>query len=49
MASVPLQPPVPFSFNKMDKWPKWKRRFEQYRLASGLSEKSEECQASTLL
>jgi len=49
MASVPLQPPAPFCFSKTDEWPKWKRRFEQYRLASGLSEKSDECQASTLL
>ena len=49
MASVPLQPPGPFSFNKMDEWPKWKRRFKQYRLVSGLSKKSDKCQVSTLL
>ena len=35
--------------NKMEDWPKWLRQFEQYRLASGLSEKGEECQVSTLL
>ena len=49
MATVPLQPPAPFCFTKTDEWQKWKRRFEQYRMASGLSEKSDECQASTLL
>ena len=27
----------------------WKQRFKQYRVDSGLAEKSEECQASTLL
>ena len=49
MASVHLQPPAPFCFTKIDKWPKWKKRFEQYRMASRLSEKSGKCQASTLL
>ena len=43
-----LQPPTPFSFAKSDKWPKWKRCFEQYRQASGLVDK-EQCQVSTLL
>ncbi|XP_065891581.1 uncharacterized protein [Dysidea avara] len=44
-----LQPPTPFSFGNSEEWPKWKRRFEQYRQASGLVEKGEECQVSTLL
>ena len=44
-----LQPPTPFSFTKSDEWPKWKRRFEQYRQASGLVEKGEQRQVSTLL
>ena len=44
-----LQPPTPFSFAKSDEWPKWKRRFEQYRQASGLVEKGEQRQVSTLL
>ena len=49
MASVPLQPPHPFNFRNPDDWPKWKRRFEQYRLASGLSGESDARQVSTLL
>ena len=44
-----LQPPTPFSFAKSEEWPKWKRRFEQYRQASGLVEKGEQRQVNTLL
>ena len=44
-----LRPPTSFSFMKVDEWPKWKQRFEQYRLASGLVEKDEQRQVSTLL
>ena len=49
MASMSFQPPTPFCFNKPDEWSRWKHRFEQFRIASGLSEKSDERQASTLL
>ena len=44
-----LQPPEPSSFDKPESWSKWKRRFQQYRLAAGLSEKSGPRQVSTLL
>ena len=44
-----LQPPASFSFAKSEEWPKWKRRFEQYRQASGLTGKGELRQVSTLL
>ena len=44
-----LQPPTSFSFARSEEWPKWKRRFEQYRQASGLVEKDEQRQVSTLL
>ena len=44
-----LQPPTPFSFVNSEEWPKWKLRFEQYRHASGLVEKDEQRQVSTLL
>lgn len=47
--SVPLQPPTQFRFDSPDEWPRWKRRFEQFRVASGLSEEGEERQVSTLL
>ena len=48
MASVRLQPPSSFDFETPDEWPRWKRRFEQFRLASGLSA-DDDRQVSTLL
>ena len=32
-----------------DDWPKWKRRFEQFRIASGLAQEDKLRQVSTLL
>ena len=49
MTSVPLQPPHLFNFHNPDNWLKWKRRFEQHRLASGLPGESDARQVSTLL
>ena len=49
MATIQLQPPNPFDFKHPDDWQKWKRRFEQYRHASGLATGSEQQQVSTLL
>jgi len=49
MAAMTHTPPAMFCFKKTEEWPKWKRHFEQYRLASGLSVTSEERQVSTLL
>ena len=37
MAGIKLEPPGPFNFAKPDEWPRWKRRFEQFRSASKLS------------
>jgi len=37
-----LQTPALFPFNSPDEWPKWKRRFEQYRVASGLAKEDDE-------
>ena len=47
--SVRLQPPESFNFGKPDEWPKWKRRFQQYRSASGLTLEDEVRQVDTLL
>ena len=44
-----VAPPDSFSFNKPEEWPKWIRRFELFRIASGLTEKSEETQVNTLI
>ena len=49
MADSRLVPPQPFDFRKPDEWPRWLRRFEQYRVASGLSTEDEEKQLNTLL
>ena len=40
MATLTLQPPAPFDFSKPVDWPKWIKRFEQYRVAPGLSKDS---------
>ena len=49
IASIQLEPPSPFSFKTPAQWSKWKQRFNQYRLASGLSGEPDERQVSTLL
>ena len=49
MNYIQLQPPEPFNFKTPDDWPRWKRRFEQFRIASGLSEESQLKQVSTFL
>ena len=49
MASVRLQLPSPFDIKTPDEWSHWKRRFEQFRLVSGLAGESDSRQVSTLL
>ena len=49
MAKLHLSPPEPFNFRNPEEWPKWKRRFEQFRIASGLAHEDEKRQVSTLL
>lgn len=49
MASIRLDPPEQFNFKNLDDWPRWKRRFEQFRNVSGLAGESELRQVSTLL
>jgi len=48
-ANIKLDPPQPFQFKKPDEWPRWRRRFEQFRVASGLAAQSEAQQVSMLL
>ena len=47
--SCSLQPPEKFNFKSPDDWPRWKKRFEQFRIASGLGKEDDERQAYTLL
>ena len=41
--------PMPFNFSDPDDWPRWKKRFLQFRDASNLSTAAEPRQVSTLL
>ena len=47
--NIPINPPDRFDFKKPDEWPRWKRRFEQFKSASGLDKEEEGRQVSTLL
>ena len=49
MAQLQLQPPAQFDFKNPDDWPRWKRRFEQFRIASGMADEAPTKQISTLL
>ena len=49
MAGIQLTPPSPFNFKLPDDWPRWRKRYEQFRVASGLSTDSDDKQVSTLL
>ena len=49
MAQIRLQPPDPFNFRDPEDWPRWKRRFQQFRVASGLVEEDAVKQISTFL
>ena len=49
MAQIHLQPPDPFDFKSPDDWPRWRRRFEQFRSAAGLQDASATKQVNTLL
>ena len=49
MASYQMPPPKCFTFSRPEEWPKWIRRFQRFRVASGLSEKSSENQVNTLV
>ncbi|KAL5494299.1 hypothetical protein EMCRGX_G015600 [Ephydatia muelleri] len=49
MAGIRIEPPEPLIFAKPDGLPQWKRRFEQFIIASGVSEESELRKVSTLL
>ena len=49
MASLGFSPPDPFNFQRPDGWTTWKRRFECFRSASGLSKENEPRQVSAML
>ena len=47
--SFQVSPPDSFVFTKPNEWPKWIRRFERYRLASGLDGKPDAMQVNALV
>ena len=47
--SVQLKPSENFDFLKPDNWENWKKRFKEFRVASGLKDENEPRQVSTLL
>ncbi|GBM37649.1 hypothetical protein AVEN_132093-1 [Araneus ventricosus] len=49
MAALHINPPENFTFSTPCNWSKWKMRFERYRIASGLSTKTGNEQANSLL
>ncbi|XDV25073.1 hypothetical protein PO909_029054 [Leuciscus waleckii] len=44
-----IPPPPKFDFTKPEEWPKWIRRFERFRIASGLELQPDENQVNTLI
>ena len=48
-ATYQVVPPDAFNFSHPSEWTKWIRRFERFRNASDLEEKSEEAQVNTLI
>ena len=49
MASYHVAAPEPFNFRRPSEWEKWIRRFERFRLASGIHRKAEHSQVNTLI
>ena len=49
MAGIQLTPPEPFNLKIPDDWPRWRRRFEQFRVASGLADGNKQKQITMLL
>lgn len=49
MGTYHFSPPEQFNFSYPEEWPKWVRRFEQFRIAFGLKAKDEETQVKTLV
>ena len=49
MATFQISPPQSFNFAQPDEWPRWIRRFERFREASGLKSKEQPSQVNTLV
>ena len=49
MASFQIVAPENFNFDRPEEWPRWIRKFERFRQASGLHSKDEAKQVNTLI
>ncbi|KAI4883040.1 hypothetical protein NFI96_008821 [Prochilodus magdalenae] len=49
MERFQIPPPPKFDFTWPEEWPKWIKRFERFRIASGLELQAEENQVNTLI
>lgn len=49
VATFQVATPEPFCFSRPEEWEKWIRRFERFRVASGLASRAQEVQVSTLI
>jgi len=49
MAQIHFKPPDPLDFKHPEDWPRWKQHFQQFRVASGLSDAAAAKQISMLL
>ncbi|KAI4890341.1 hypothetical protein NFI96_013731, partial [Prochilodus magdalenae] len=49
MERFQISPPPKFDFTRPEEWPKWIKRFERFRIASGLELQAEENQVNTLI
>lgn len=47
--SYQVAQPESFNFRCPEEWPKWSRRFDHFRSASGLKDKDQETQVHTLV
>ena len=49
MTSFRVEVPEKFDFSRQEDWPRWSRRFERFRQASGLANEDEVSQVNTLI
>ena len=49
LSLLSVQPPKSFDFSKFEEWPRWVKRFEPYRVISGLSKHEGALQVNTIL
>jgi len=49
MTTLRVTPPEPFTFSCPAEWDKWIRRFERFRIASGLHKQGEDAQVNMLI